>query len=299
MRCNTKPKGPLLPAGAPNSDAPTPTEPPPVLDRTTPLELVLALIAAAGLCYGYYCVGALLGPRWMIGLGAAWAVMFFRFHFQIWYYGGMKGYLYLTWRYPHCFIYTHALCLLYNIWKLAALVVHNLNPLFDDRGKMYKVTTPPSGLTLHDYTKMAMDLNKPRHFKKGHTYWWPIIYPNVVSPTICVNVYVIGPYAGFGSLPYVYSDHHITFRNDLLGTHPGYNNHVTLFFTDKKEGYWSINSMVLPPFSWMYKFLWEWYATSMHLIIAESEERATKHPTRTYQGNGRDLYFGEYDPPTF
>lgn len=112
-------------------------------------------------------------------------------------------------------------------------------------------------------------------------------------------MYVIGPYAGFGSLPIIYSDHHITFRNDLLGTHPGYNNHVTLFFTDKKEGYWSINAMVLPPFSWMYKLLWEWYATSMHLIISESKARASKFPTRTFQGNGCDLFYGEYDPPTF
>lgn len=181
--CKSKPKAAaeqlggskqLLAGDVPKSDAP---EPPPVLDRTTPLELLLSLIVGAGICFGYYYVASLLGKAWMIGLGAAWAAMVFRFHFQVWYYGGMKGYLYLTWRYPHCFIYTHTLCLLYNVWKLAALVVHNLNIFFDDRGKMYKVVTPPEGLTLHDYAKMAMDLNKPRQFKKGHTYWWPVICP--------------------------------------------------------------------------------------------------------------------------
>jgi len=155
-------------------------------------------------------------------------------------------------------------------FKLVTWVIHQLNPLYDPIGPLYECKG--DGVTLERYAKMAKDLNKPLLFRNSH-YWHMCIYPHMLSDSIAMNLYCLGPFTSFGILSIAYSDHHIVFHNGILGTHPAYNNQVTVFFSDEGKAYWHTGIAVLQPFTFFYNLLWEFYAIHMVDIIEESEKR--------------------------
>jgi hypothetical protein len=164
-----------------------------------------------------------------------------------------------------------ALAPVFAVLKWLQLVLHEFNPLTDPVGSVYECAG--DGLTLEGYGRMCKDLDKPLLFRRSH-FWYPTIYPHMLSPLLACNVYSIGPYTGFGILTILYSEHHVIFRNGLLGTHPAYNHHVTVFFSTDGKAYWHTGIATLFPVAgWLYNCLWEFYAAHMLDVIEESELR--------------------------
>merc|ERR1712232_1064212 len=70
-----------------------------------------------------------------------------------------------------------------------------------------------------------------------------------------------------------------------MGTHPGYMNHVRVFFTEAGDAYWSVNMYSLPPWSQYSDAIWRFYCSAFMQSIREVELRLGEDGTcKTYQG---------------
>jgi len=77
-------------------------------DRSTAFEVSLALGGLLSMVGGLVVFAAYVSHLYGAILGALWALMAFRLHFQLWWLKAHGSFAYICWRFPHALLWTHA-----------------------------------------------------------------------------------------------------------------------------------------------------------------------------------------------
>lgn len=239
--------------------------------RSTSGDWVFALLSLGTVCILIF-LGLQSGPTWQVATRSYCGVWFFlvaRMHLHVAWMGGLGAFGHLVRRFPATWVNTAVYHPLFFTFKLLGFLVCELL-LLDPVGQVYKCKG--EGITFERYCTMATDLEKPLIWREAYPTNFAI-YPFLLSTRVAANIYSLGPYTGFGVLTTLVGKSHVVFRNGLLGTHPAFNYHVTIFFDDEKgEAYWHTAHALTPGWLQVYQYLWNFYAERMFDLIVASEK---------------------------